>query len=62
MLLYILFAHDVANHFVKNSVITKDSRFCIPDKTIHSQMKYIIMDYFDQEAKKSRCPISLIED
>ena len=56
------FIHTRCNHFVKNGVVTKDSRFCVPDKTIHSQMKYIIMDYFDQEAKKSRCPISLTEN
>ena len=40
------------NHSVKNGVFTKDSHFYAPSKTIHSQVKYIIMDYFDQEAKK----------
>ena len=56
------FIHARRNHFVKNGTITKDSRFCIPGKTIHSQAKYIIMDCFDQEAKKSRCIISLTKD
>ena len=39
--------------------LQKDAHFYIPGKTIHSQAKYIIMDYFDQETKKSRHSISL---
>ena len=41
--------------------LQKDSHFHVPSKAIHSQVKHIIMDYFDQEAKKSRCSISLTE-
>ena len=40
----------------------QDLHFCVPSKTIHSQAKYIVMDYFNQEAKKSRRSISLMED
>ena len=32
---------------------------CVPGKTIHSQAKYIMIDYCDQEAKKSTRSISL---
>ena len=32
------------NHFVKSGVFSKDLYFCVPSKTIHSEMKYIIMD------------------
>ena len=45
-----------------NGVVTKDSRFCVPGNTIHTQGKYIILDCFDQEDKKSRRSISLTKD
>ena len=39
------------NHFAS---LQKDLHFYVPGKTIHSQVKYVIMNYFDQEAKKYR--------
>ena len=29
----------------------KDSHFYVSIKTIHNQVKYVVMDYHDQEAK-----------
>ena len=41
---YCMFMCTQRNHFVKNGIITEDSRFYVPSKTIHRQAKYIIMD------------------
>ena len=57
----IQFVHALRNHSVKNGVFTKVWHFYAPGKTIHSQVKYIKMDYCGQEAKKFRCSISLRE-
>ena len=54
----IRFIHALRNHFLKMASLQKIYG-CVPSKTIHSQAKYIIMDYCDQEAKKSRRTISL---
>ena len=55
-----MFIHARHKHLVKNGIFTKIfTLMYVTSKTIHSLPKYIIMDYFDQEAKKSRCSISL---
>ena len=56
MLLYVLFAKDKS--FCENGIFTNVSHFYAPSKTIHSQAKFIIMYYCDQEAKKFRRLIS----
>ena len=38
-------------HFGKYGIVRKNLCFCVPDKTIHSQAKYIIINYCDQEAR-----------
>ena len=53
------FVHAWRNHSVKNGVFTKDTHFYAPGITIHNQVKYIIIDYCDQEAKKFRHSIIL---
>ena len=59
MLLYVLVVHNVM--ILRKMESTKDSHFYAPGKTIHNQVKYIIMDHCDQEAKKFRHLISLPE-
>ena len=49
----IRFICALRNHFLKMASLQKIYG-CVPGKTIHSQAKYIIMDYCDQEAKKFR--------
>ena len=47
------FVHTQRNHSVKNGIFTKDLHFYAPGKIIHSQVKYIIMDYFDQKKQRN---------
>ena len=39
----------------------KQSYFYVPVKTIHGKAKYTVIDYHDQEAKKSRHLVNLTE-
>ena len=48
----ICFIRARCNHSVGNGILTKDLHFYAPSKTIHIQVKYIIMDYCDQEARR----------
>ena len=56
-----MFIHTRHDHFLKMVSLQEDSHFYVPSKTIYSIAEYVIMDYFDQAAIKSRRLISLTE-